>query len=195
MTPNDAISAAAEVLKRWLPSATRHDGRDYFLEIEMLSLLDLTAGFDRMVNLVEKARRGDADADSLLQKVGLQFVSAGAPIPEPLRGYIADHLRDQTKPMRRRGKHRQADLLRNFAITYLIARVAEHGFLATRNRETRNQESACSILAAALVKAGVHMSETGVEKIWNKQERLPIHLREYVAGPARIPTFSPLDSA
>lgn len=195
MTPPEATNVAAEVLKRWLPAAKRYDGREYFLVMEMLPFLDLTTGFDQMVVLVQTAKNGDPDADGLLHRLGGMFVSAGAPIPEPLRSYIAERLRYETNPKRsRRGKHPQANLLRDFAIVYLIARLSDHGFCETRNREQRVQESACSILAAALAKVGIHIAETGIEKIWEKRKRLPVPLLRYVTGKARIPTFSALDS-
>lgn len=99
MTPPEATNVAAEVLKRWLPAAKRYDGREYFLVMEMLPFLDLTTGFDQMVVLVQTAKNGDPDADGLLHRLGGMFVSAGAPIPEPLRSYIAERLRYETNPI------------------------------------------------------------------------------------------------
>jgi hypothetical protein len=47
----------------------------------------------------------------------------------------------------------------------------KHGFPPTRNRETRRTESACSIVAKALARLGVCMSERSIEDIWARAVR------------------------
>jgi hypothetical protein len=188
MTPEEAVRAASELLRQWLPATKRYNGRDFFLGFEFYSLLTPATGFDKLVKLVKEARTGDADANSLLQRLGGLFVTSGVALPEPLRGYIADSLQKKINAgPSRRGKHRQAGLPRNFVVMYVVARVADHGFHPTRNREQKTHESACSIVAEALERVGVHIEETSVEKIWEGRSRLPKDLREYIEGKARVP--------
>ena len=195
MTPQEAIEAAREMLGHWF--AKSPDGIAYgrwFRRMEIHSLARLQDLCDPgkqvvFAKQVEDARKGeDPEADALLCEWGALAVSYSGSIPLPLRNYIADRLLEQAESGRRkRGRHPDDLLPRDFAITYAIARVHEHGFSPTRNPAHAAQESACSIVTEALKRINIHMSEDNVEKIWGRRSQLPEALREYVAGEARIP--------
>lgn len=54
-----------------------------------------------------------------------------------------------------------------FHVAWTILNVTMLGFRPTRNRATE-AEFACSIVARALGRLGVHLSESAVEKIWER---------------------------
>lgn len=121
--------------------------------------------------LIARAASGDAVAFGLLCIVAARFVEAGCAMPERLRKYIADFLFSQPKAAgesRRRGPAPYGNHTRNFYIACTIHHIVKEGFKPTRNRATTEVESACSIVAKALPKIGVHLSESAVEKIWGE---------------------------
>jgi hypothetical protein len=195
VTPKEeeAVEAACELLRRWLPKAP--DGATYSRELrrlEMLSLDRLSDLFDpakheEFASLIEDARSGkDPDADAILCEWGALAVSCAVNIPLPLREYLASILFERAETGRRRGgPHPDTHLPRNFVITYAVARVSERGFSPTRNRARGAQESACSIVTKALKRTGRHMGEDTIEKIWEKRSQFSGVLREYIQG--RLP--------
>jgi hypothetical protein len=93
-------------------------------------------------------------------------------MPAHLRKYIATYLREQSRkaPERRRGRDPYANYYRDTKIASVVRELVDLGYQPTRNRASDN-ESACSIVARALEKMGVHLSVPAVEKIWNTYRR------------------------
>jgi hypothetical protein len=69
---------------------------------------------------------------------------------------------------------RHAKKARNVNIVFLVEHFQEYGFHPTRNRETHNQRSGCSLVAEALSKMGHPISEAGVEEVWRDRDNLTI---------------------
>ena len=54
----------------------------------------------------------------------------------------------------------------------MVSRLVDIGIKPTRNRAARdNTESGCSAVAKALARVGIHIDETGVEKVWANRSR------------------------
>jgi len=81
-------------------------------------------------------------------------------LPEHMRDYVCRVLEEQPA-----GRSTYSG--RNMFIAHVIEQAAKRGFAPTRNAASRGkQESACSIVAAALGQVGIHMSERTVEEMW-----------------------------
>jgi hypothetical protein len=118
--------------------------------------------------MIAKARGGDQVAPKVLLFIAAQFVESGCVMPNHLRQYVADtlRLRSRDAPTRRRGPDPYAKHARDTDIADAVGKIVKLGFRPTRNRESET-ESACSIVAQALGKMGVHLSVPAIEKIWN----------------------------
>jgi hypothetical protein len=118
--------------------------------------------------LVAKAVDGDQVAPKVLFWVAARFVESGCAMPHHLRRYVAEALtsRSRDAPPRRRGPDPYAKHARDTDIADAVGKIVRLGFRPTRNRESQN-ESACSIVAKALQKLGLHVEVPTVEKIWS----------------------------
>jgi hypothetical protein len=122
--------------------------------------------------LIAAAKSGDADADTILRggiAISLRF---DWPLPLCLKLYAADALAAGIRVAQRQQqalKNRRRDLEIALAV-YVVSK--DFGFLPTRNYAAHDvdgaAESACSIVARALARNGIHMSEGAVAKIWEK---------------------------
>jgi hypothetical protein len=128
---------------------------------------------EKGAELIAKAANGDDVAHNVLCKIAAAFVEGGCAMPARLREYITEALRSQAReaPQRRRGQDPYANHGRNFCVACAILHVVKLGFRPTRNRATED-ESACSIVAQALAKFGIHLSDSAVEKIWGQFARV-----------------------
>jgi hypothetical protein len=159
LSPQDAVEAASELLKRLL--ATDHNGVTFgrwFRRAELWSTARLRDLCDpdkhaEFAQLVEDARGGNRpDLDAELCEWGALAVFCAGGIPLPLREYVANKFFEQAEAGRRaRGQHPDALLVRNFAIMYAVARVGEHGFHPTRNPTQDSIDSASSIVTKATI--------------------------------------------
>jgi hypothetical protein len=122
--------------------------------------------------LIAKAQDGDQIAHNVLCWVASRFVESGCAFPTQLRAYIAGTLYSQSRkaPRRGRGRDPYANYIRDDDVTRVVRKVVELGFRPTRNRATET-ESACSIVAQALAKLGIHLSVPAVEKIWSASRK------------------------
>jgi hypothetical protein len=88
-----------------------------------------------------------------------------------LRAYIRDRLLEgmapKTKP--KRGRNSKDTWGRDAVIVGRLIPPLLDRFKPTRNDATKDTESACSIVTAALARVGIHLSEKQVEGIWGKQ--------------------------
>jgi len=130
--------------------------------------------------LVRKAIDGDADADAALCEIAFKYVGFECKMPQHLWVYIMLLLRRRfVAPARRsRGGDKYANLARNRFIVIALTHLKHRGFKPTRNRESKNdrQESGCSIVAQALNRIGIHITEVGVEEVWRKREAFKVGL-------------------
>jgi len=128
--------------------------------------------------LVATAVDGDQVAPKVLFYVAARFVESGCAMPNHLRRYIAEALTSRTgvAPPRRRGPDPYAKHARDTDIADAVGNIVKLGFRPTRNRESQN-ESACSIVAKALQKLGLHLEVPTVEKIWNGSRAKSVNKR------------------
>jgi hypothetical protein len=133
--------------------------------------IGVTARFLRQCYM--PSRRKFADPRDIASQMTADAFARGELPPEWVQTLMTiklnNDLDSRAKP-RRRGPVKQ--MSRDFWVTGAIQKIiAIYRFPATRNRGTRDSESACSIVARALERIGVHLSEEGVEKIWEKWPR------------------------
>ena len=138
--------------------------------------------------LLEMARLGDVDAEHKLRvlariELTLDLAREDCKISRPVLQYLCELLRrDETRPNSRakRGRSKRALLQRDQGIVLTVRQVCwEHGFAATRNREPSGEApgaSGCSIVADALTRLGIRMTERAVEAIWARRLALCPHL-------------------
>lgn len=121
------------------------------------------------VEVIARARDGDALAKSLLLEIAAVYVASGCVMPERLRDYIVEKLQTETSSgPERRGRPPHVNEARNFHISMAInAAARKYELRPTRNRASET-ESACSIVTQALERRGAHFSESAVEKIWQE---------------------------
>jgi hypothetical protein len=120
--------------------------------------------------LFEMARQGDVEADLVLRQSILNDAKEG-----PLTGRKLDILGwflfgRQPEPPATRGRQELTD--RNFLIATAVKRITALGITPTRNRARKlNCVSACQIVAEALQKIDISLSESAVERIWDKNKQ------------------------
>jgi hypothetical protein len=125
---------------------------------------------EKGAELIVKAKGGDQLAHKVLCGIAACFIRDDCSLPPHLRKYFVVSLQSEASdpPPRRRGVDLYTNESRNFRIAWAVAEVIKLGFRSTRNRATKDSESACSVVTAALAKCGVHLSEPAVEKIWTQ---------------------------
>ncbi len=123
---------------------------------------------EKGARLIEKARSGDYVAKFTLYAVAADYLEAERPLPDALREYLIEELRSEVnRRPKRRGRDPHAYHPRDFEVACIISNVIMLGFRPTKNRATEGV-SACSIVTQALEKLGIHLSESAVEKIWER---------------------------
>jgi hypothetical protein len=124
--------------------------------------------------LVGLARAGWGAAHDLLCKMAEVLTSFGDRLPGWLQEYVvwAAMYREAQLPMRRRGCDPLANLVRNTVIAQTVDMLAFRSrglqLRPTRNAATAG-ESACSIVAEALGRLRIHMTEANVTRIWREE--------------------------
>jgi hypothetical protein len=131
---------------------------------------------ERGLDLGLKADRGDSEADAYLCYSALDYILRGKPLPGYLRGHIYGLLLKRALSPGKRGRGGNPDALftRNMRIAALVRRLQTEGIPPTRHRAACNNgagRSGCSMVAEALAKVGIHIDETGIEKIWAARSR------------------------
>jgi hypothetical protein len=128
---------------------------------------------DRGNKVIALARGGDGAAQKALGFIVAEFLNGGSEIPSSLRAYITDQLQGKIRSRRGRGRDPYANSYRNYVVTCAIHALVKQGLPPTRNRAaTPRAISACRVAASALKEmAGIHLSESAVEKIYYEQCR------------------------
>jgi hypothetical protein len=132
---------------------------------------------DKGAKLIGMSWDGDTDADAALCFIASKMLLFRRELPPHLSAYISAVLleRSDKREHRRRGGNPYAKGSRDFFIVGAVARLVQIGFNPTRNRASPDEaeESACSIVAKALERIGMYISEAGIEKAWRKTKGLP----------------------
>jgi hypothetical protein len=120
---------------------------------------------DELLDLIAKARESDIVREYLLA-VAAALIDNKHTLPEPLKEFAAQFLRNPKTPQPSRGRpvlHR-----RDNVISWAIAMICiQWEFSPTRN-EVTEEASAISIVKKALGEIRVHLTEAAITKIWNK---------------------------
>lgn len=119
-------------------------------------------------------RKRFVDPHDLASQTTADCLERGELPPDWARSLVIARLRrDVARGLSRNsGPDPLTNVPRDFYITLAVSNTCdEYGFLPMRNRATRDRgtrESGCSIVAAALLRLGVHLSEDAIEKIWKR---------------------------
>ena len=91
-----------------------------------------------------------------------------------LQGYLIAAAREGFTG--KRGRHPVSNIHRDEAIFHAVQIAIGGGLSATRNREPgrhgKREQSACAVVAGALEKLKLAMSESEVETIWSRRKKL-----------------------
>jgi hypothetical protein len=119
--------------------------------------------------------KGSPNLDRVFFKAAAVVLAATGGIPDrKLRAYVCDRLHTGLPILSKRGRGRTSKdhWGRDVAIIHLLIVPLLDRFNATRNRENKRTESACSITQKALARVGIHMTEERVVEIWRKRPRM-----------------------
>lgn len=131
------------------------------LMIRELMLRDVTI----LMDAVAFARAGYEWWEDCLRELILEFQNRGAPMPTYLAAFAMELTRG-VRYLRKAGRHRGDDIVRDMIITSVVGIVAERFNLRpTRNAASR-RVSACSVVAVALEREGMATSEWNVIQLW-----------------------------
>jgi len=171
-----ALMAAREwVAKGMEPSefftvAPLHRAGGHALVRQMLKRFALSHPLN-MALVCTYARAGLGDADLALRELIAEFAERRELMPLVLSAYNLELIAPgRVPPTVPRGKKKADHLLQDIIIIVFVIMVKEEfGFQPTRQRHYSAQPSACSIVAEALAKAGIHRGgERAIEKVWQR---------------------------
>jgi hypothetical protein len=190
MSIGQLIAAATNSFKRDLPRSSvgnsrleqrRMTARTLFNLATSKSWMSMSAASiswnkDLALKLIERANKGDPDADSVIRDAAAVFITRALPLPLELGDYVvtavlAESKRKGAPPIK--GKFH----LRDRCIAYYVQQVMRHSsdLEATRGKVTRDvgrKESACSVVATAFgLAGGKGLDEKSVNAIWGRCKR------------------------
>jgi hypothetical protein len=116
------------------------------------------------LDIIATARAGNPDADAVVRMLILDANNNNQPLPVELFAYqmeIVNSGRHKQRPARKR----KNNMLRNIIITLTVGAVCETFGLQPTGRSARHR-SACSIVAEALRRAHIAMSEEAIVSVW-----------------------------
>lgn len=170
----DDENQAIEIMSCEVAKIERSMTADYSRAfLEGILRWQLQQGLVDMLQVIEWADvKHDEIADAALRRVYAETCDRGEEPPATLKAYgIKAVLRGPVQ--RGRGRNMWFDNWRRdigIAVLVFLTRRGFFGLATTRNRESRHrqQPSACSIVAAALGRAHINVTEKRVENIWGK---------------------------
>jgi hypothetical protein len=130
----------------------------------------IVAGFNIPVSissLIQMAGFGWQEAHVSLCREAERITKSGEVLPLELQEYLVSIAKEGVPFKRSKGGDKFKNFGRDLCINMAIQQMIELGFSPTRNAAT-DAESACSIVSAALGDIGIHISEAGVAKVWEK---------------------------
>lgn len=188
----EALKKALACLDKWMPSnsGTDYDFADHWqasgifkIRRETVEGIDGIPPFARDVptldlddrcarDWLQRALRGDAEADLVLRGAAVALTARRLPLPELIAGYVAEVL--FRKPCIPKGlSKRLNNAQRDMAICMTIHELVDgHGLHATRNSATTGRDSACAIVCAALAERRQAMDEKAVQQIWRRKRNV-----------------------
>jgi hypothetical protein len=116
--------------------------------------------------LIALANDGSASAHHSLCRMAVFLTGIGDPLPPWLQAYVVSAAQRGLSKNSERARRPMVNFLRNVTIGQTVGMVVEWCNLRPRRRAGAHSESACSIVAAALARLGLHMSEANVASIW-----------------------------
>ena len=168
----DDENQAIEIMSREVAKIERSMTADYSRTwLEEMLCDHLRRGLIETLQVIGWADDGDEIADAALRRVYAETCDRGEEPPVTLKAYgIKAVMRGPV--LRGRGRNMWFDNWRRdvgIAVLVFLTRRGL-GLAPTRNREQRRrqQPSACSIVAAALGRARINVTEKRVENIWGK---------------------------
>jgi hypothetical protein len=127
--------------------------------------------------LCKRAFEGDMDADAALSWIAFKYMVFDCPLPKNLKDHVClTLLRNfHAEPKTNRGRNPHALIARDAWIVVTIAGLAKLGFSPTRNPATIDNDgnpSGSFIIAEALQRLGINISESGVANVWSERDAL-----------------------
>jgi hypothetical protein len=112
------------------------------------------------------------NSENWLVMLAREHVKRAHSIPPNLREVILARLDYKLLPRPRRGRRTVGEFApRDYLIVKAIKQITRQGFKPTRNPASK-RPCGCSIVAAALARVGVHMSESAITTIWDQRARV-----------------------
>ena len=138
----------------------------------------LRAGTIPGMQVIAAAEAGHQDADMALRELAAQYISQRTQMPTELANYVQCALLQPpvTYPQ---GRNIADTWMRDIGIAVLVQLTKERWSLPkTRSRLTRNPNrlSACYLVARALGRHGINLSERRVEKIFDARTQIAARL-------------------
>lgn len=113
------------------------------------------------------AAAGDGVADDALREVAADCRKRNQPLPGALVDYLL-----RPAPKRRRARHPNINIWRDYAICRAVQKAAACGPPAIGGASARLAgETGCAVVTRALAEIGIHLSEGAVVKIWQDRNR------------------------
>jgi hypothetical protein len=123
------------------------------------------------LGLIELARAGEEDAQTILRTAILEFKSRGEPLPTELAGYDMELTAGMVPPpVGIDGPDKRDRMLRDISITVTVAAVCDRYGLKPFGRSVRKR-SGCAVIGEALGVIGKAMSYKAVEAICRRYWR------------------------
>ena len=132
MSPEEVTDSATRVLALLLEGARQssqergYDATSIQKLILGIEHIDSIMNPAALQNIIERAKR-DVEMDAVLCGWGAKFIANDTDMPLPLREYIAQKLESfshsRSQKRGKRGRHPRSNFLRDFAVTYVIARI------------------------------------------------------------------------
>lgn len=159
----------------WIAGRNRYSADGEFLDVlladgAMRPELRGDAENPDVAKIVERARAGGIYAKLACFEAAKWYLSSGKPIPQPLAVLICDHLETGAAVLRQKdGKEPLRDIYRKAEVITLIEDLRDgFGLSPTRNAAKTAAPSACAIVAKVVCECGWHVTEDGIQKIWQR---------------------------
>jgi hypothetical protein len=191
MSIGQLIAAATNSFKRDLPRSSvgnsrleqrRMTARTLFNLARSKSWMSMSAASiswnkDLALELIDRANKGDPDADRVLRDAAGVFITRGLLLPLELGDYVVTAVLPAKTGKGGAPSIKSRFYLRDRCIAYNVQQVMRHSsdLEATRGKATRDlgrRESACSVVATAFGLAGGQgLDETSINGIWGRCNR------------------------
>lgn len=128
---------------------------------------------DDAIRRLLEAADADAVAFAACERIALDAIARGVPIPEPLRDWASEAIRGATGPDRRKAKS-AFNSARDDAVRFAVRLAMESGAFSTATRSAASEhESACEFVATRMADAGMGVARghKRVAAIWGGRDK------------------------